>query len=107
MEPQSRISDEAYAKLKKNGEEFRRYRDEYMLARLEAGRHPDTDKSFWDGYRPPPLPSGLEGSWLDRVQMLGSASPAPFLMFLGVSTLVVLALWKLSRVWIGRRATRV
>jgi len=107
MEPQSRISDEAYAKLKKNGEEFRRYREEYMLSRLKAGGHPDTDPSFWDGYRPPPLPSGLEGSWLDRIQMLGNASPAPFLMFLGVSTLVVLALWKLSRVWIGRRATRV
>ena len=33
-----------------------------MLPRLEAGRHPDTDPTFWDGYveKPPPsIPSVL------------------------------------------------
>lgn len=102
LDPQSRISNDAYAKLKANGEAFRRYREEYMLARLKAGRHPDTDPTFWDEYRPPPLPSDLEGSWLDRVQMLSNASPAPFLMFFGVTTLVGLAVWKVSQM-VARR----
>ena len=42
--------DEAYRELRENGDEFHRNRTEFMLARLESGRHPDTDSEFWTGY---------------------------------------------------------
>ena len=28
----------------------------FMMSRLKAGRHPDTDSTFWDGYAPAPAP---------------------------------------------------
>lgn len=42
--------DKAYGVLRENAEEFHRNRTEFMLARLESGRHPDTDTDFWTGY---------------------------------------------------------
>ncbi|MEZ5163273.1 MAG: hypothetical protein R2688_05890 [Fimbriimonadaceae bacterium] len=45
-----------YDSLRKNGEEFQRNRESFMMARLEAGKHPDTSQDFWDGYvETPPI----------------------------------------------------
>ncbi|MEO6812217.1 MAG: hypothetical protein ABI353_24175 [Isosphaeraceae bacterium] len=41
-------------------EQWQQARVAFMTARLNAGRHPDTDPTFWDGYSapvPPELPS--------------------------------------------------
>lgn len=40
----------AYKALRANADEYHRNRTEFMMARLKAGRHPDTDPDFWDGY---------------------------------------------------------
>lgn len=40
----------AYQALRKNADEFHTNRTGFMVARLEAGRHPDDDPSFWEGY---------------------------------------------------------
>lgn len=42
--------ERAYAALIKNGDEYRNNRTEFLLAKLESGKHPDTDADFWEGY---------------------------------------------------------
>lgn len=44
----------AYRALRENADAFHKHRENFMLARLKQGRHPDTDKSFWDGYKETP-----------------------------------------------------
>ena len=44
----------SYLALRKNAIEFRKNRDSYMLSRLNAGRHPDTDPAFWKDYHEVP-----------------------------------------------------
>ncbi len=45
----------AFAKLRAEADAWHRARLAFMLPRLEAGRHPDTDPTFWQGYveKPP------------------------------------------------------
>ena len=53
-----------YVRLRRVAEARHQTRTEFMLTRLRAGRHPDTDPAFWDGFRPPgpleihPTPTG-------------------------------------------------
>jgi len=42
--------EKLYADLRANAEEWHRHRSEYMLAQLNQGRHPDSDKDFWNAY---------------------------------------------------------
>lgn len=37
--------------LVENGEEFQTNREKFILSQVAKGRHPDTDESFWDGYK--------------------------------------------------------
>ena len=55
----------AYDELRKNAKQFRKNRDDFMLAKLNRGLHPDTDKGFWDGYKET-LPVDLDrfGTWV-------------------------------------------
>ncbi len=49
--------DQAYPRLRAEAEAWQRSRTEFMLERLKAGRHPDTDPNFWAGYREAPAPA--------------------------------------------------
>lgn len=42
--------DSHYAVVRENGDLHKEHRDEFMLAKLEKGEHPDTHDDFWDGY---------------------------------------------------------
>ena len=44
----------AYDELRKNAKEYRKNRDDFMIAKLNKGQHPDTDPSFWNGYQETP-----------------------------------------------------
>lgn len=46
-----------YRRLRQEAEAWSKDRDEYMLARLQKGQHPDTDPHFWDDYHPSPAPA--------------------------------------------------
>jgi hypothetical protein len=48
--------EEAYTALRKDADEYHESRTNYMLAKLKAGRHPDTDPAFWSGYQAPKRP---------------------------------------------------
>ena len=39
-----------FPKARANADEWHKAREKFMLSRLQAGRHPDTDSTFWDGY---------------------------------------------------------
>ncbi|HXH61405.1 MAG TPA: hypothetical protein VNI20_08605 [Fimbriimonadaceae bacterium] len=43
-----------YHALRANAKEYQDHRTEFMMERLKAGRHPDTDPKFWDGYKETP-----------------------------------------------------
>jgi hypothetical protein len=69
----------AYRKLRDEADAWQKARTDYMMARLEKGRHPDTDTTFWDEYRevPPPSVTGVlaplrSGRWWRRVAVEAS-----------------------------------
>lgn len=53
-----------YPRARKAAGNWKTHREAFMLARLNQGRHPDTDPTFWDGYRALPAlapPNGILG----------------------------------------------
>jgi tetratricopeptide (TPR) repeat protein len=52
----SMLPDPAYAKLRAEADAWQAARTAFMMERLKAGRHPDTDPHFWDGYTERPAP---------------------------------------------------
>ena len=49
--------DPAFAKLRAEADAWQKARTAFMLERLNAARHPDTDREFWKGYVESPAPS--------------------------------------------------
>jgi hypothetical protein len=49
------LADE-YLALRAAANAWHAHRIAFMMARLQAGRHPDSDPQFWQGYSPPPPP---------------------------------------------------
>ncbi len=46
--------EQTYQKLRANAKTFRKNRDAFMVAKLKAGQHPDSQSDFWEGYVPTP-----------------------------------------------------
>ena len=44
----------AYQALRKNADKYHAHRTDFMLERLNAGYHPDTNSDFWNGYQETP-----------------------------------------------------
>jgi hypothetical protein len=93
------LLDPAFVKLRAEADAWHAARTAFMMERLEAGRHPDTDPHFWDGYTERPAP-GLPATsvphaydaWLRMRQRI------TLLVVLGVPTFVV--------VWLVGRSVR-
>ncbi|QEF98095.1 hypothetical protein Mal15_21420 [Stieleria maiorica] len=71
------LLDPAYRQLRTEADAWHAERVAFMSRRLQTGRHPDTDPSFWDGYtaRPAPeLPSSsvpdAYNEWMERRRTL-------------------------------------
>ncbi|MBX7132353.1 MAG: hypothetical protein K1X67_06715 [Fimbriimonadaceae bacterium] len=47
--------EDAFKVLRRDADRYRAERESYMLARLQKGRHPDTDPTFWNEFVPVPL----------------------------------------------------
>jgi len=47
---------ERYKLLRDDADLWQKERTEYLVARLNAGRHPDTDPTFWNDWHPRPMP---------------------------------------------------
>lgn len=63
-----------YLAMRKNADEYVANREQFMLAKLQQGKHPDTDPDFWAGYKEVPrylppwtiwdiLPSSVRFTW--------------------------------------------
>ena len=51
-----------YKRLRAEAENWQNTRTSYMMSRLKTGRHPDTDKTFWNEWRDSSPPS-LDVAW--------------------------------------------
>lgn len=65
-EPNQKILDALYHRLRVEAEQWHKQRTAYMMPRLQAGRHPDMDATFWQDYHDPGPPS-LEVPWYSEV----------------------------------------
>jgi hypothetical protein len=62
--------EKQYVKLRAEADEFQKRRTDYMMERLKAGRHPDTDTTFWKEWRdagPPVIDDPLPPQ--ERIQL--------------------------------------
>ena len=55
-----------YVRLRKEAEEWQAKRTAYMMERLQAGRHPNTDPTFWAEYKESPAPPIYNAPWFVR-----------------------------------------
>ncbi|CAN5627704.1 hypothetical protein BH23PLA1_BH23PLA1_20890 [soil metagenome] len=51
-----RLLDPTFRQLRAEADAWHAERTDFMTKRMEAGRHPDTDSSFWEGYTARPAP---------------------------------------------------
>lgn len=47
---------EEFTRLRAEADQWQAHRTEFMMTRLKAGRHPDIDPDFWNGYTEAPAP---------------------------------------------------
>ena len=101
-----KLLDPAFAKLRAEADAWQAARTAFMTRRLKEGRHPDTDRDFWDGYTERPAPGlpaiSVPEHYNARLRMRERLS---LLVILGVPVLVVV--WLVGRsVRAGRRKSR-
>lgn len=92
-----------FVRLRREADAWQARRNAFMLARLKAGRHPDTDPVFWRGWADTPPPEVRSG-WIART--FGRVTPWPIgalsflvgvvclLVPLGGLLLLVRAVWR-------------
>ncbi len=68
---------DGFPKLRQAADTWQAHRTEYMMERLKAGDHPDTNPNFWNGYREVP-PLELKDSLSTQIRVF-SKSPTGML----------------------------
>lgn len=84
------VVSKGFQALRLSADDYRKSRTEFVLARVEAGRHPDNDPGFWQGFKAPVRPdlARLEPSpWTLWLFKYGSATALA--AFVGLSIAVV------------------
>jgi len=97
-----RTVERFFAKARAEADEWLAARTAFVLSRLDEGRHPDTDATFWSGYSStsPPTPPGAlisGGEQLNR-----KITGALVLLGLGFATVVVAVILRVRR-WLRER----
>jgi len=93
--------DAEFKRLRQEADGRNRARTDFMVARLEDGRHPDTDPSFWAGYQEPPAP---RLSNLSTSPDVSTALRQLALAMAGLVAALIALLWAARRLWRRRRA---
>jgi tetratricopeptide (TPR) repeat protein len=81
-----------YTELRAAAERWQKDRTDYMMARLQAGKHPDTDPTFWHEWQPAPAPT-LAMPWFPdfKESILRPSVLGPFfLMYLPMGIIATL-----------------
>ncbi len=88
-----KLLDPAFMKLRTEADAWQTARAAFMTARLKEGRHPDTDRDFWDGYAERPAPGlpaiSVPEHYNTRLRMRAWLS---LLTIIGIPVLVVVVL---------------
>ncbi|MBC7807758.1 MAG: hypothetical protein H7145_16620, partial [Akkermansiaceae bacterium] len=82
-----------YGELRAEAEVWQQSRTRFMMRRLNAGRHPDTDPHFWNGYSPnsaPSLSTGAFAEWRDRTFTATNLFLMVFYTLFGSATFVIM-----------------
>ena len=93
------LLDPAFRDLRGEADAWQAARTAFMVRRLKEGRHPDTDQSFWEGYKERPAP-GLPGrsvpdayhAWEASRRRLALAVVLGVPMLLAVSVAILVAI---------------
>ena len=94
-----KLLDPAYVRLRAEADAWQAARTAFMTERLKAGRHPDTDPHFWDGYTERPAP-GLPA------MSVPNAYNAWRRMRMRMTVAVVLGVPTFAVVWLVGRSVR-
>lgn len=99
-----------YRTARRAADAWEERRTAYLSERLRAGRHPDTDPTFWQDWREP-APARLTGSWLwEQSSLLRTPAGRGIIAFwvavaaIGLACFVVVLRWVRRRVRIQRRS---
>ena len=107
LEPEAGKSKgkEVYGILRMNGDQWSKRREEFLVAGLQSGRHPDTDVDFWEGYEEVPA-AVIEDSVVERWVWWWSNPQNVFFAGFGGSVMGVTGLYfwlkRRKRVLVGR-----
>jgi hypothetical protein len=98
-----KLLDPAFARLRAVADAWQAARFAFMTSRLKQGRHPDTDRDFWNGYIDGPAPTlptkSVPGDYSERMML---RQRTVLLVFIGVPALAVgFSIW-----WWWLRARR-
>ena len=80
----------AYRRLRAEADDWQKKRSDYMMARLTAGRHPDTDPTFWNEYRdagPPAFADSWQHQYYRRHSVAGESESGFFFNLIFEATL--------------------
>ncbi len=90
-----------YEEARPNADNWHQSKTDFMLKKLKTGKHPDTDKNFWDGFEDLEAVE-LPGSELFGSSMIGARKIDVFL-FPFVLSLLVFGIILLRKAIVGRR----
>lgn len=87
--------EQSFRSLRRAADKYHAHRTEFMLERLKAGRHPDTDASFWDGYQEVPRGHILDQPRMQRLlQEYGPQFVILGLLALSVLGVILIRRWR-------------
>jgi tetratricopeptide (TPR) repeat protein len=89
--------EDAYKVLRADAEQWQATRKEYMMTRLQTGRHPDTDKAFWNEYSSNEPPTLEQFTSTPRWWRVFTSGPYLFLFTVFSSCIFLLFLRDLRR----------
>lgn len=101
LQPTLEKGEEVFRLLRENGDEWAKKREEFLMAGLSAGRHPDVDEDFWKGYDEVPRVV-IEDNLADRWGWWWSNPANQFMAIFGGLIGGVVGIY----VWTNRRRVR-
>jgi hypothetical protein len=90
-----------FTRLRAEADAWHDAKTKFMLARLQQGRHPDTDPNFWAGWTEPPIPV-VPVRDPPNYALINGAILAALVAVISAGVLGLYALWRMVR---GRLAT--
>lgn len=90
--------DRYFEKARTEAAAWHESRDEYMLAELQSGRHPDSDDDFWANWQPASTPPEMPDSEWVNLTHLASLTKLVALGLFGFLSVLIGLLW-IFRFW--------